>query len=165
MSTCDVFAHKPLLVVFSINDDFKIALINFHLKPRNCPENKKKNDAEVLYLWKILTDAQYECRDKGHDIPDNNFILIGDFNTIPLNPELSSHGFKNIFGITEHTNVKNTDTYDNIIVHSTFEQRCIKHKVIREHIVMRDKSSPRDDYLTSIDKISDHCPIYADFYY
>ena len=157
------FEHTPLLAVFSIRD-FRIAIINFHLRPRS-PKIKKLNDQEVLLLGKALSQAKTICEREGHGVPEHNFLLIGDFNTIPLDPDLDRHEYRSLFGITEYTNVADTDTYDNIIVHSTFKQRCIQHdKKNIETAGCRSATSRRLETLRE-EKVSDHYPIYADFYY
>ena len=119
------FEYRPLLAVFSVRD-FRIAIINFHLRPRS-PKIKAQNDQEVLWLGEVLSQAKAMCEREGHAVPKHNFLLIGDFNVIPLNLDLSRHEYRSIFGITEHTNVADSEAYDNIIIHSTFEQRCNQH--------------------------------------
>ena len=158
------FEHIPLLAVFSVRD-FRIAIINFHLRPRSSGETKAQNEQEVLRLGKTLSQAKAICEREGFGVPEHNFLLIGDFNTIPLDPDLASRDYRNIFGITEHTNVADTETYDNIIVHSTFEQRCIHHG--KKNIITAGRSSAESRRLEALEEkyISDHFPIYADFYY
>ena len=158
------FKYTPLLAVFSVRD-FKIAIINFHLRPRTSIRRNKENETEVLQLGKTLSRAKAICEREEHGVPEHNFLLIGDFNTIPLDPDLASRDYRNIFGITEHTNVADTETYDNIIVHSTFEQRCIHHG--KKNIITAGRSSAESRRLEALEEkyISDHFPIYADFYY
>ena len=154
------FEHKPLLAVFSIRD-FRIAIINFHLRPRSSGERKAKNEQEVLQLGKTLDQAKTICEREGHDVPEHNFLLIGDFNVIPLNRDLASHDYRSLFGITEHTNVADSDTYDNIIVHSTFEQRCIQHGI--KYIITSGSRLATSRDLEALEEryVSDHYPIYV----
>ena len=153
MVDCDGFAYKPCLGIFSISD-WRFALLNFHLKPRfsSGRSQKKVNDKEIGLLWDAYTKAKRIC--EHNDVSEENIILLGDFNNIPQN--VVEHGYVNTFGFQEYTNTKRDDTYDNIIVHHTLQQYCKNHgvsEIVTEGTTLKSE------------KVSDHCPIWADFIY
>ncbi len=79
-------------------------------------------------------------------ITAGDLIMLGDFNCIPNNAELTSRGYSNIFNVGEYTNSTLSETYDNILMPHKLHPRCVHHGICQNSL-----------------GISNHLPIWANF--
>ncbi len=117
-----LYHRKPVSAKFIVHFSWTFTLLNFHLRPR--PAYRAENDCEVAGLAQF-TDPS---------INEGDLILLGDFNCIPNNPVLASHGYSNIFGLKEYTNTKLSETYDNIIIPHKLHPRCVGRGIYLTHL-------------------------------
>ena len=103
---------------------FEFTLLNFHFAPRYDDVRRIKNDCDLHELKKVSS----RLVDDG--FPPKNLILIGDFNTYPIDDDLNKRlRFENIFKPHEYTNVSKNQCYDNIIVHQKLKLCCTSSSV------------------------------------
>ena len=151
---------------------FEFTLLNFHFAPRSDDDRIEINDYEVLQLVRMSSRLEKE------KFPSKNLILIGDFNTYPLDDYLNKRlRFENILGPQEYTNVSRNKCYDNIIVHQKLKLCCtsssvqdiivdpvtataeqLKHKFVQDIIV-----DPVTATAEQLKHKFDHLPICAEF--
>ena len=131
---------------------FEFTLLNFHLAPRSKDDRIETNDYEVREL-KNLSSRLVDVR-----FPVKNLILIGDFNTYPIDDDLNKRlRFENIFKPQEYTNVCKNQCYDNIIVHQKLKLCCTSSSV-QDIIVGRNIATAEQ-----LKYKFDHLPIFAEF--
>ena len=130
---------------------FEFTILNMHLAPRSKDDRIETNDYEVRELKKLssrLVDVRF---------PLKNLMLIGDFNTYPIDDDLNKRlRFENIFKPQEYTNVCKNQCYDNIIVHQKLKLCCTSSSV-QDIIVDGDIATAQ------LKNMFDHLPICAEF--
>ena len=86
-------------------------------------------------------------------------MLIGDFNTYPIDDDLNKRlRFENIFKPQEYTNVNKNQCYDNIIVHQKLKL-CCTYSSVQDIILDRDNIATAEQLKHKFD----HLPICAEF--
>ena len=133
---------------------FEFTLLNFHFAPRFKYDDvrRKKNDVELYQLKNV---SRHFIKEK---FPPKNLILIGDFNTYPLDDDLNKRlRFENIFKPQEYTNVSKNQCYDNIIVHQKLKLCCTSRSV--QDIIVNGDIATADQ----LEYKFDHLPICAEF--
>ena len=130
---------------------FEFTLLNFHFAPRYDCVRRIWNHYEVHQLKRVSSVVKEK-------FPRKNLILIGDFNTYPIEDTLYKRfRFENIFKPHEYTNVGKNQCYDNIIVQQKLKLCCTSSSV--QNIIL-DGDIARAELLK--DKF-DHLPICAEF--
>ena len=121
-------------------------------------QKKKKNDKEQVKLIDLVrhvhrpgtyVDQPSTLYQPGTYVyqPSPYVFLIGDFNCFPWSKGLEMDKYVNLFPLRKYTNTKQDECYDNIIVPDT--RLCCNVVVVSD---------------CDLKKVSDHFPIYADFW-
>jgi len=149
----DIFERSPFAVYFKTNRKFDFILLNNHIQPRAAEKEIRALPNVVTYyadLWK-----------------DPDVLVMGDFNADgqyfdsslldSIFPEIE---YKIIFTYEDTTLAKSHNTYDRfIITNSAVEDFTGNFGVIRF-----DEVYDFNSYSISPGKVSDHYPIWAEFW-
>jgi len=149
----DIFERSPYAVYFKTNGAFDFILINNHIQPRAAEKEIRTLPLVVTYyvdLWK-----------------DPDVLVVGDFNadgqyfdSSLLAAIFPGIEYKIIFTDEDTTLAKSHNTYDRfIITNSAIEDFTGKFGVIRF-----DEVYNFSGYNFSPRKVSDHYPIWAEFW-
>jgi len=149
----DIFERSPYAVYFKTNGAFDFILINNHIQPRAAEKEIRALPGVVTYyvdLWK-----------------DPDVLVVGDFNadgqyfdSSLLDSIFPGIEYKIIFTDEDTTLAKSHNTYDRfIITSSAIEDFTGKFGVIRF-----DEVYDFSGYNFSPRKVSDHYPIWAEFW-
>jgi len=149
----DIFERSPYAVYFKTRGAFDFILLNNHIQPRSAEKEIRALPNVVTYytdLWK-----------------DPDVLVVGDFNadgqyfdSSLLNSIFPETVYKIIFTNEDTTLAKSHNTYDRfIITGSAVEDFTGNFGVIRF-----DETYNFDDYSILPRNISDHYPIWADFW-
>jgi len=149
----DNFERAPYAVYFRTNDAFDFILLNNHIQPRSAENEIRSvsrvanyyaglwNDPDVLIVGDFNADGQYF----------NSFLLDTIF------PEIE---YKIIFTDEDTTLAQSRNTYDRfIITNSAIEDFTGGFGVIRF-----DEAYDFEEYSISPKDVSDHYPIWAEFW-
>jgi endonuclease/exonuclease/phosphatase family metal-dependent hydrolase len=149
----DIFERSPYAVYFKTKGAFDFILLNNHIQPRAAEKEIRALPHVVTYyadLWK-----------------DPDVLVVGDFNADgqyfdsslldSIFPEIE---YKIIFTNEDTTLAQSHNTYDRfVITHSAIEDFTGNFGVIRF-----DEVYNFDDYSILPRNVSDHYPIWADFW-
>jgi len=149
----DIFERSPYAVYFKTKGAFDFILLNNHIQPGAAEKEIRALPNVVTYyadLWK-----------------DPDVLVVGDFNadgqyfdSSLLNSIFPEIEYKIIFTDEDTTLAQSRNTYDRfIITNSAVEDFTGNFGVIRF-----DETYNFDDYSISPRNISDHYPIWADFW-
>ncbi|MDR2575119.1 MAG: endonuclease/exonuclease/phosphatase family protein [Treponema sp.] len=149
----DIFERSPYAVYFKTKGAFDFILVNNHIQPRAAEKEIRALPRVVTYyadLWK-----------------DPDVLVMGDFNadgqyfdSSLLNSIFPETEYKIIFTDEDTTLAQSHNTYDRfIITNSAVEDFTGSFGVIRF-----DEVYNFDDYSISPRNVSDHYPIWADFW-
>ena len=149
----DIFERSPYAVYFKTKGSFDFILLNNHIQPGAAEKEIRALPNVIMYyadLWK-----------------DPDVLVVGDFNadgqyfdSSLLDSIFTEIEYKIIFTDEDTTLAQSHNTYDRfIITNSAIEDFTGNFGVIRF-----DETYNFDDYSISPRNISDHYPIWADFW-
>ena len=148
--TKNPFARAPVCGKFCIQQ-WNFTLINFHLRAKKPPKDKPTNDDEVEAIHEVLEEFK--------DSPDEDIILLGDFNAdIDCEHNEKLKKYKNIF-LHEKTNYNRDECYDAIMVLKEKHINTVSDRYIN---AVSDRAVAVT-YTSTAQLVSNHCPIYAEF--
>ena len=117
-------------------------------QPGTLYQSRTLNQPGTLYQSRTLNQPGTLYQSRTLNQPGTYVFLIGDFNCFPWSKGLEMNKFVNLFPLRMYTNTKQDECYDNIIVPDK--------TLCRNVVVVTDRN---------LIKVSDHFPIYADFYF
>ncbi|XP_055891555.1 endonuclease/exonuclease/phosphatase family domain-containing protein 1-like [Biomphalaria glabrata] len=158
------FTRLPFLGIFKVNGKFDCVVVSVHLKATGLNNEDLDRTEKEAGTVSDLVDAIKKTL-KG----ENDIIMVGDFNLKPnasAFKELENKGYINCIPEDAYTNISNNNpagskSYDNIWISKETQQVFTGFSnVIREGLT----STWIPNGWTWGGVVSDHCPVYAQFY-
>ncbi|KAH9499802.1 Endonuclease/exonuclease/phosphatase domain-containing protein 1 [Bulinus truncatus] len=158
------FTRLPFFGIFKVNGQFDCVVVSVHLKATGLHnEDLDRTEKEVGSVNDVVDAVKKVLHG------ENDIIMVGDFNLKPnasAFEELQNRGYKNCIPVDTFTNISNNNpsgskSYDNIwISKETLKVFTGTSDVIREGLT----STWIPNGWTWGGVVSDHCPVYAQFY-
>ena len=150
----DDFIREPYYATFKVGD-FDFTIIVIHIRYGDKVSDPQREIRELGKVYRIIQDE---------DRNEQDVLLVGDFNRPPDDENYAS--LKNIqsmihlFNLPDTTNIRNDKLYDNIWFQSTYVQEYTGEKGIDRF----DETDFGNDDNTAESAVSDHRPVWAEFY-
>lgn len=148
----DPFEREPYMVTFRANNgDFDALFVLIHTKPDDAKNEIDELDSVVQYARTIYKDQE-------------NYVIMGDFNADGSyfnekgDSALKSDEYVWIIGNDEVTTTKTKNTYDRIVITKSLEKYFTNTSGVFNYSAEYNLT-PEETYA-----VSDHYPIYADFW-